>query len=133
MRLSRRAPRREGAAIDRIDGRARCRTKRGFERICVFAGEAIEFTGSTRPDTHFPESCMHRFHLWFLACCVAFNAHPALAVEYAQIDRTLVKEPVYVHAPDYALLLFGREARLRVWLVDGGKVVSPPPRTPDAE
>ena len=50
-------------------------------------------------------------------------AAPARAVDYAKIDRTLRKEPAYKSkAPQYALLLFGREADLRVWLVLDGEV-----------
>ncbi|HVC95172.1 MAG TPA: hypothetical protein VND64_15860 [Pirellulales bacterium] len=66
---------------------------------------------------------MRRFQRSFLAGCVVLSAIPALAVDYAKIDRRLLKEPVYAHAPDYALLLFGREARFRVWLVSDGKTV----------
>ncbi len=49
---------------------------------------------------------------------------PAKAVDYAKIDRTLTKEPVYQSkAPKYALLLFGPEAKLRVWVVLDGETV----------
>lgn len=47
---------------------------------------------------------------------------PAWAIDYQKIDRSLVKEPTYRSAkPLYALLLFGREARLRVWVVRDGE------------
>jgi hypothetical protein len=57
-----------------------------------------------------------------LAACALLAASPARAVDYAKIDRTIAKEPAYQSkAPKYALLLFGPEARLRVWAVlDGG-------------
>jgi len=49
---------------------------------------------------------------------------PARAVDYDKIERRLVKEPAYrTKAPKYALLLFGPEARLRVWLVMDGEVL----------
>jgi hypothetical protein len=51
-------------------------------------------------------------------------ATPAWAVDYAKIVRKLVKEPAYQSkAPKYVLLLFGREAKLRVWLVADGEAV----------
>src|SRR5262249_27485138 len=63
-----------------------------------------------------------------------FLAAPARAVDYDKIDRKLVKEPAYTQQapatvllrairgvpqdrPKYALLLFGREAKVRVWVV----------------
>ena len=43
------------------------------------------------------------------------------AVDYGKIDRTLAREPAYKSkAPQYALLLFGREAKLCVWAVLDG-------------
>jgi hypothetical protein len=67
--------------------------------------------------------------LWGLVLVAA----PARAVDYAKIDRSLAKEPAYQNAPaeellrlfrrlppdrpKYALLLFGQEAKLRVWAV----------------
>jgi hypothetical protein len=36
------------------------------------------------------------------------------------IERTIVREPVYRHRPRYCLLVFGPEARTRVWLVLAG-------------
>src|SRR4051794_40098852 len=58
--------------------------------------------------------------LFALALAVA----PAWAVDYAQINRTLVKEPAYQSkSPQYALLLFGPEAKLRVWVVLDGETL----------
>jgi hypothetical protein len=48
---------------------------------------------------------------------------PARAVDYSKLDRTIAKEPAYQKSPKYALLLFGNEARLRVWLVLDGDTV----------
>jgi hypothetical protein len=46
---------------------------------------------------------------------------PARAVDYSKIDRTTAKEPAYKQAPRYALLLFGPDAKLRVWVVLDGQ------------
>jgi len=49
-------------------------------------------------------------------------AVPASAVDYAKIERRLTKEPAYKSgSPKYALLLFGREAKVRSWLVLDGE------------
>ncbi|HEV3142290.1 MAG TPA: hypothetical protein VGZ47_00230 [Gemmataceae bacterium] len=42
------------------------------------------------------------------------------AADLAQIERKLVKEPVYQSKPKYCLLVFGPEAKTRVWLVMDG-------------
>jgi hypothetical protein len=47
-------------------------------------------------------------------------AGPAAAVDYDKVDRTIKKEPAYHKAPEYGLLLFGPQARLRVWVVLDG-------------
>src|SRR4051812_33005098 len=47
-------------------------------------------------------------------------AGPAAAVDYDKADRTIKKEPAYKKAPEYGLLLFGPQARLRVWVVLDG-------------
>ncbi len=47
----------------------------------------------------------------------------AKAVDYAKVDRTLSKEPAYKKAPKYALLLFGKEANVRVWVVLDGETL----------
>jgi hypothetical protein len=40
------------------------------------------------------------------------------AADLARIDRTIKKEPVYLSkSPQYALLVFGRKAQTRVWVV----------------
>jgi hypothetical protein len=48
---------------------------------------------------------------------------PARAVDYAKVDRAIGKEPAYQASPKYALLLFGKEAKLRVWVVLDGQTV----------
>lgn len=41
----------------------------------------------------------------------------ALALDLTRIERSLRKEPTYVSKPEYCLLVFGREAKVRVWVV----------------
>jgi hypothetical protein len=64
---------------------------------------------------------MRRF--WFLALviCLAL-AGQTRGVDPAKIDRSLRKEPTYQSKqPQYCLLVFGPEAKKRVWVVlDGG-------------
>jgi hypothetical protein len=55
--------------------------------------------------------------------CLAVFGAPARAVDYAKVDRAIGKEPAYREAPKYALLLFGKEAKLRVWMVLDGQAV----------
>jgi hypothetical protein len=40
-----------------------------------------------------------------------------------KIDRTIAKEPVYQGRPKYCLLVFGPEAKTRVWLVLDGDIL----------
>jgi hypothetical protein len=54
----------------------------------------------------------------FLILAVA--ALPAQAVDLTEIDRKIAAEPDYQSRPKYCLLVFGREARTRVWLVADG-------------
>ncbi|MEX0642516.1 MAG: hypothetical protein WD468_07435 [Pirellulales bacterium] len=50
--------------------------------------------------------------------CLAFTVRSASAADYARIDRTIAKEPQYKSkAPRFCLLLFGREAKTRMWVV----------------
>jgi hypothetical protein len=48
---------------------------------------------------------------------------PAQAVDLSDIDRTIAKEPAYKNKPKYCLLVFGPEAKTRVWLVLDGDVL----------
>jgi hypothetical protein len=61
---------------------------------------------------------MCRFSLIFGACCLSFS----LAADAPlKIDRTIGKEPVYKSkAPKYGLLVFGPQAKDRIWLVLDG-------------
>src|SRR3954447_17350564 len=49
--------------------------------------------------------------------------HPAEAADLAKLDRTILKEPTYKDKPRYCLLVFGKEARTRTWLVVDGQTV----------
>ena len=44
-------------------------------------------------------------------------ARQAVADDLLKVDRTVKKQPVYRGKPQYCLLVFGHEAKLRVWLV----------------
>jgi hypothetical protein len=60
----------------------------------------------------------------FTLGCVLILIRPATAVDYDKIERNIVKEPAYrTGKPKYALLLFGPEARLRVWVVLDGETL----------
>jgi hypothetical protein len=48
---------------------------------------------------------------------------PATAADLAKIDRSLAKEPSYKDKPGYCLLVFGEDAKTRVWLVKDGDTV----------
>ena len=60
------------------------------------------------------------------ALCVTLlftiQAH-ATAGDLRKIDRTIGKEPVYQSKPKYCLLVFGPEAKSRVWLVLDGQAL----------
>jgi hypothetical protein len=47
----------------------------------------------------------------------------ARAMNYPEVDRRIAKEPTYHSRPQYALLLFGQEAKLRVWVVLDGQTL----------
>lgn len=56
--------------------------------------------------------------LAFLACSPTVPA-----TDLTRIDRTIVKEPAYKSKPKYCLLVFGQEAKTRMWLVVDGDVL----------
>lgn len=60
-----------------------------------------------------------------LACVFAalLLSAGAGAADLASLDRTLLKEPKYQSTPRYGLLVFGPEAKTRVWLVQDGSTV----------
>jgi hypothetical protein len=47
----------------------------------------------------------------------------AWTADLARIDRTIKKEPKYAGQPGYCLLVFGPEAKQRVWLVQDGSTL----------
>lgn len=62
--------------------------------------------------------------LAFLGCtALGASAVSAQALDLSKIDRTIRKEPAYQTKPKYCLLVFGPEAKTRVWLVLDGKVL----------
>lgn len=57
----------------------------------------------------------------FLVLCVVGT--PARAADLSQIDRQIAKEPKYQGQPRYCLLVFGPEAKKRIWLaLDGDQL-----------
>jgi hypothetical protein len=50
-------------------------------------------------------------------------AASARAADLTKIDRTIGKEPAYKNKPKYCLLVFGPEAKTRIWLVQDGDVL----------
>src|SRR5437867_2527641 len=44
-------------------------------------------------------------------------------LDLAKINRTIAREPAYRNRPKYCLLVFGNEAKFRVWLVLDGDVL----------
>jgi hypothetical protein len=65
---------------------------------------------------------MSPFRGWMIAACGLLVACvPASAGDLDKVDRSLAREPSYNGKPGYCLLVFGAEAKTRVWLVkDGG-------------
>jgi hypothetical protein len=51
---------------------------------------------------------------------LALSSVAAAAVDLAKIERTIAREPAYRGKPKYCLLMFGPEAKTRVWLVQDG-------------
>ena len=46
-----------------------------------------------------------------------------MGIDLSTLDRTIGKEPSYQNKPGYSLLVFGPEARTRVWLVQDGEKI----------
>jgi hypothetical protein len=67
---------------------------------------------------------MFRFRSWMMGLCVLVTAiTPAAAADLSKIDRTIRKEPEYKDKPKYTLLVFGPEAKTRVWVVQDGETL----------
>jgi hypothetical protein len=59
--------------------------------------------------------------LFAAAALLPILAAAAPAADLKHLDRTIAKEPAYAsHHPQYCLLVFGPEAKTRVWLVADG-------------
>lgn len=50
-------------------------------------------------------------------------ALPASAADLSKIPRTIAREPVYHGQPRYCLLVFGKDAATRIWLVQDGNTL----------
>ena len=50
-------------------------------------------------------------------------AAPLRAADLAAIERTIGKQPAYGTKPRYCLLVFGAEAKIRVWIVEDGRTL----------
>jgi hypothetical protein len=56
-----------------------------------------------------------------LPAILCLSIHTANGSDLTTVDRTIAKEPVYqTKAPRYGLLVFGPEAKTRIWLVQDG-------------
>jgi hypothetical protein len=51
---------------------------------------------------------------------LAAGSAPGSAADLSGIDRAIAREPAYKSRPRYCLLVFGPEAKFRVWLVQDG-------------
>jgi hypothetical protein len=60
----------------------------------------------------------------FVLLILTVVSSPSLAMDLTKLDRSIRKEPVYQSkSPQYCLLVFGPEAKTRVWLVlDGNRL-----------
>src|SRR5260370_27637620 len=61
---------------------------------------------------------IHRI-LSVLALVVSLSGE-ICAADLSKVDRTIAKEPAYKSKPRYCLLVFGPEAKTKVWLVQDG-------------
>ena len=62
-----------------------------------------------------------RTHTLLAAAVLLLLAPLAQAADLAKIERKIAKEPAYqTKTPKYCLLVFGLDAKMRVWLVQDG-------------
>src|SRR5262245_3322630 len=66
---------------------------------------------------------MHRPYPWALLAFLVLRPLAVPAADLSKIDRTVGKEPAYQSKPKYCLVVFGPEAKTRVWLVLDGDVL----------
>jgi len=64
---------------------------------------------------------MRAYVLLLAAAALWVGLPPATAADLDKVERTIAREPVYqTKDPRYCLLVFGTEAKFRVWLVQDG-------------
>jgi hypothetical protein len=63
---------------------------------------------------------MKSAHVLSVLALLAVGSAQVAATDLSEIDRTVAKEPAYKGKPKYCLLVFGPEAKTRVWLVLDG-------------
>lgn len=66
---------------------------------------------------------MRVLSLCFGVVFLVLGGLPVRAADLSQIERVVAKEPKYQAKPTYCLLVFGPEAKFRVWLVLDGTVL----------
>jgi hypothetical protein len=66
---------------------------------------------------------MNRASLLTMIAFLVPSSLPLTAADLSKIDRAIGKEPAYQSKPKYCLLVFGPEAKTRVWLVLDGDVL----------
>ena len=66
---------------------------------------------------------MRPFSIVFVLLALGWAGTPARPADLKKVDRAIVKEPKYTSQPYYALLVFGPEAKTRIWLVVDGEVL----------
>jgi hypothetical protein len=65
-----------------------------------------------------------RLRVLVLFAITLFASAPLQAADLAAIEKTIGRQPVYRTAkPRYCLLVFGAEAKIRVWIVEDGKTL----------
>jgi len=64
-----------------------------------------------------------RLLLLVLFAMTLFADAPLRAADLAVIERTIGRQPAYRTEPRYCLLLFGAEAKIRVWIVEDGRTL----------
>src|SRR5437762_2567508 len=57
---------------------------------------------------------------WLCSAVILLWCLPVHAADLSKLDRTIAKQPSYSGKPEYCLLVFGDDAKDRVWLVRDG-------------
>src|SRR5262249_37812335 len=78
---------------------------------------------SADSNPHCQEKPMRMLTLIPTLLVIGSTAVTAQGADLTKIDRTIAKEPTYKSNPKYCLLVFGPEAKMRVWLVLDGDVL----------